>query len=184
MWFSTEQGERSLEHRCLGCKAALCPAPSAAVLRVCLDPDTSWACSIGGSAWISGSGWNPGREAHMNPSKMELAWLPGPVPPFLVGKLRPREVEPCGYVSQPTQQSWVPAFTSGHVCTEPGSLSLRRCLGGGSGRGLFWAAIPGRKEPVPCASIYHLLCVSGGPRFHFRPSLGSREAPQFLTPGE
>lgn len=120
----------------------------------------------------------------MNPFKTELACLPGPDPPFLVGKLSPREVERCGYgCSANTAElgasihQW-PCFCLDRACTS----SMGWCLRGG-GRGLFWTGIPGRKKPVPCASIDHLLCVPGDLRFYSRPSLDPRGVPQSLTVG-
>lgn len=107
------------------------------------------ARSAGGPAWASGSCWVlRGRHTPSSGlrhcSEIELACLSGPGPPFLAWKLRPREAVPLGYGR--SQQSWVPAFTSGCVSfwTEPRIPSLRVVAGG-----LGWAVLdwyPRREE--------------------------------------
>lgn len=108
-----------------------------------------------------------------NPSKIELACLSGPGLPFLVGKLRSGEDELSVWLWLLSQHSRVGCQHS------PVAMFLfGQSLDLGSRR-LFWTGIPGRKKPVPCTSIDHLLCVSGGPRFHSRPSLGPRKPLSF-----
>lgn len=97
----------SFEHHCLWYMKWVAPAPFIPPLPCCsegpaLTQTQVRTCCVGGSAWASGSCWVlVGRHTSppgcRNRSEVELAYLPGPDPPFLAWKLRSREVEPRGY---------------------------------------------------------------------------------------
>lgn len=97
----------SFEHHCLWYMKWSASAPFIPPLPCCSEGPTLTqtqvrTCCVGGSAWASGSCWVLGGR-HISPpgcrncSEVELAYLPGPGPPFLAWKLRSREVEPHGY---------------------------------------------------------------------------------------